>query len=417
MLWILAGLSVLLFLHNTVRKVQIIQLSDWNAFSEGLSTSPKVIQSGDCLFPLKKAYMFAAPYSKYAESVDCTLTAGAEYPPKSPGLTTAPTHWGPVSQTVDIGWDAYSVWYSRAAHLFFESQTSEWPGLARALTDVNFLEASPSIEHRKYPWLVSVIYFAVLKVAGTASPVLLQVLQCLIFACVGWLFWANRGRLPVPWVILFAFAPIGGVFLFALYADIWLVLFLLLSLHFYRRQQLLALTTIAILAVWIKAEGWVQIAALLVAFFIFSDQSLRRKLCLPLLAAGLSAFAYFAWAGQISTGSYYTSLFERLTELSTYTQRLPKIIGYFLDVLFRPSLWGVLWPLCVFQIARTNGRPKSSLTIVASLMTLIVLAFLRFPDGAFKEVVLTGSNRALWQCLPLLYFLVSQGQPQTRMTR
>jgi hypothetical protein len=69
-------------------------------------------------------------------------------------------------------------------------------------------------------------------------------------------------------------------------------------------------------------------------------------------------------------------------------------------------LWGLIWPLGLWTLWKNHEKIKWAALPLICIILAIPVAFLEFPFG-HKEVVLTGSNRALWQALPLLWMLLT----------
>ncbi|MBS1984320.1 MAG: hypothetical protein JST16_09110 [Bdellovibrionales bacterium] len=378
-------------------------LTHWNQQSCVWSTA-RTFTNSDCGMPRKKIFLWATPHLPYGETIACTAAPAVEYAVPATCANPADT-WGAPRHPVDIGWDAYSTWYTRAATLYFGAKDSAWPGTWRALHDEKFLSAQPTPEHRSYPWLVSVIYAQLMRLFGGPNPAPLQGVQIFVWIVSVWLYRRTAPSLPRAAWIAFAFAPIAGAFVFRLYADIWLIVALLSLLWCLQRERWIFAAGLAALAVHLKAEGWVQVFALLTSYAYFHR---RAPLGGVLLAAFVSALWYRSWTAWIPPSDFYTSLGTRMIDPLTWTQRLPHILGYYADVFFRPLLWGLLWPFLLWTFWIKKRELGWSLLPLLGVLVLIPLAFLRFPDGAYKIVVLTGSNRALWQTLPLAWLLLKE---------
>ncbi len=155
---------------------------------------------------------------------------------------------------------------------------------------------------------------------------------------------------------------------------------------------------------------------LVLTYLLLQDKSAIRKQgifwSLSFAFMMLSAFSYSLWARQWAVPDISTSFLSRFLESETYLRRLPQVFAYFLDVFFRPLYWGILWPIGIWALWQTRKQLRWALLPLALMIFFIPLLFIRFPDGAYREVVLTGSNRALWQLLPILWLLLSHAYPQ-----
>jgi hypothetical protein len=122
----------------------------------------------------------------------------------------------------------------------------------------------------------------------------------------------------------------------------------------------------------------------------------------------VGAISYWRWASNFPISENQTSLLERIVDPLTWTQRVPQISRYFLDVYFRPAFWGPLVVYFLYLLWKVKNQKDCLIASVPYfiLIVLIPTAFLGFPDGTYREVVLTGANRALWQLLPLMYLLM-----------
>ncbi len=405
-------LSIGLFIYVFFTKTEYINTSQWNLATCSLKNVEPLI-SGDCLFPRKKAFLYKLPYLQYAKSISCRAPEQNEAPTSLIACANEATNsfWGAPQKIPDIGWDAYSVWYTRAATLF---RFSEHNTLVQKLLDKDFLNSFPSPEHLHYPWFLPILWNEVMRIAGDANPWRLQVLQLFIFVFVGFLFKAVWPLAPTWLFLCFAFVPIAGRFLFSLYADLWIVFEMLLLLVALKRAKYLLAAAVVFISIHTKQEGWLISLATLCTYCIIEKKYLaikntQRTLVAAALAWIFSLSLYLWWSHGLDASKFLTPLSERILDPKTYSYRLPSILRYYLDVLFRPTLWGILWPLSFAIFWRSKKSiPKAAFIPLLTVIAAIPAAYLQFPDGSYKEVVLTGSNRALWETLPILWFLLSK---------
>ena len=382
----------------------------------------------NCRHFLASATSLAQPYLGYGEKLECVKQSSLalqKFPVGHPALGAASIPcesarwWSERHSTRDIGWDAYAVWYARAAEIYFQSQKPGWPGVRTALLDPTFRQVWPNIEHAHYPWLLPLMYSGLMKLVASPSPIALQVFQFLLFLCSVGLFYLTWRKAPKYLFVAFAFVPIAGNLLFHLYADLWLICFLLgLSWALQKSHWLLG-AVLSLLLIHLKAEAWVQWLALMATFAILyrrrfhSDKKFSKGLLCVFLVGFASFIFYWRQFGIFESSEFYVPMAKRLLTLQTYTQIIPRILGYYLDVLFRPTLWGILWPATFYFLYKSRKSLRWALAPLALVLLLIPLSFLKFPNG-FKEVVLTGSNRALWQTLPMLWLLLKNLKFETK---
>lgn len=436
-----AILSLVLFVYNASRVEWVDFANEWNGRACALKQTG-YLPNADCRHHFVKA-LFAAQ-SLAAESSatpdqvrwpKCVLQSDPGYPVATQNFQNilngqcarSQGAFHPYDTRVpDLGWDAYAIWFGRASFLYFGSEHKKDLGecsnrfvcLASMLHDLSWVKKFPNREHYHYPILVPFIYASVMAAYGEVNPVMLQVLQVIVFLAVGLLYYRTRQGLSVWHVLCFAFVPIAGTFLFRLYAELWMILFLLTSLYFFDRQKFLWGAIVLALVPWVKAEGFFVAAmftlALLRDFFLRTEklalyQELLKKpkrdfayALMPLL----SSLIFLHWQETLKDHQFWIPLVERLRDLPHSMRIIFSILGYFLDVLFRPGMWAVLWPMVMFiGFKKTTSGKRSFLGIVAIYLVSIVLSFWQFSFG-HKEVVLTGSGRALWVALPILWVLI-----------
>lgn len=416
-----ALLSAVLFGAALLKPREKIDLDQWARESCRFEQNRDLIDT-DCRHQLSVALAMAQPFLSYKEKLRCFKSGDVVPPQISPLARAAPSleataldvnfcprapNWGQPRLLNEIGWDARAIWYGRAAMIYWQSQRSEWPGLISALLDTDFKRLGPNEEHWHYPWLLPVIYAQVMKVLKTPSPYPLVVLQIAIWVLSAFLFLALWPRAPRSLWLIFALAPIGGRFFYSLYADLWVLSgILLIGVALQKRR--IALSFAATLAtLLLKQEAWMQVAVFLSTYFILHrrDFQLRRPMVAAVAGFSLGLLILQKLFLAVGSSTFYVSLAQRFSESATYTELLPKFVGYYLDILLRPTLWGLLWPIFFFSVYRARRHLGWSLAPLAALLVVIPLAFLRFPFG-HKEVFLTGANRALWQSLPTLWILM-----------
>lgn len=331
-------------------------------------------------------------------------------------LNSAPSIWGAgESKHPEIGWDAVGIWYARASVLYLQNvryENSE--GILSKAFSVDFLETYSNREHSHYPPLVSVIYASFMKAWDSADPVYLQILQFAVLLAVICLFWKTQGHhSSTRWqgvrFSLFAFLPINAVFAYTLYADLWIIFGLLAGLALIQRRVFCLASLILCLIPFIKAEGWFVLFATLATLKLLDRKSFPLWMLIP---PALTTIAYlFLLQANLKDADFYISVTERLFNIEESFEVAIKIAGYYLDVLFRPKLWGLLWPLS-FALLWAN-RKQLGLAVLPLALSLLAIpvAFWTFPFG-HKEIVLTGSNRALWQLTPMLWILWNSLKPE-----
>jgi hypothetical protein len=391
----------------------MIDLKDWEQVSCYYSRN-RDFEDGDCKHYNAKYFVFAQPHLKYGEKLDCKPVSleGARlfyFSRLMHEKCELTSHWGRPQKLFDLGWDAYTIWYGRAAVLYFQSLKEGWPGALQAIRDPLFVKAFANYEHHHYPWLVPLSYFGVLKVFGSPNPLPLIVLQVLLWFLCAWLYRRTWPEAPRYLWLLFAFVPSGAMFMFRLYADIWVVaagLLLLLSLS---HRKFGAASLVFFLGVFLKQEAFLQLWALALTFLWIEGAKLWRQRRVSLsvftILALTATFLQLSYTKTFENREYYASLWQRLFEGQLYTQIAPSILGYYADVFFRPALWGLLFPFLIFLFWKWR-KNTGLLVYLPALLVLVAipLAYAKYPAG-FKEVVLTGSGRALWQMLPLLWLL------------
>lgn len=322
---------------------------------------------------------------------------------------TATPLWGTnTSHRPEIGWDAIGIWYARASALYFQSINAENPQniFAKAF-DVRFMETYSNREHSHYPPLVSAIYASVLRVLGSADPLSLQVLQFGILLGVIALFWKTQNsQTSSHWRVLrfslFAFLPINAVFAYTLYADLWVIFFLLTGIHLTQRRVFWAAALVLALVPFVKTEGWFILLVTLTTWKILDSRSF--PLWLIILPALSTCYYVFVMQAQVKDSDFYISTWERILNPKESIPVAIKILGYYLDVLFRPKLWGLLWPLTLVLFWKFRGKLKFAIVPTLLALVAIPVAFWAFPFG-HKEIVLTGSNRAVWQLTPMIWLI------------
>lgn len=416
-----ALLSVGLFIHALLKPREIIHLEDWSRQSCRFEHNRQVVDL-NCRHHFAIATSLAQPYLNYGEKLECLLAdspAAKALPSTHPAKSAAPElcahapSWGTNAPLYEIGWDAQAIWYARAAELYWQSQHPGWPGTWAALQDPNFTQAVwPNVEHHHYPWLVPVIYASVMRALHSPSPFALRGLQMALWFFCAFLFYRCWPRAPKSLWLIFACAPIGAKFFYALYADLWVIAGLLSLFWGLEKKSYLLAAASAAIAIQLKQEAWLQVTIFLLSYFLLYRAQLRswkqqptRILAITVGAACLSYLWLRHSALSLESTEFYVPLSRRLLEKETYLVLLPKLAGYYLDVIFRPSLWGLLWPLCAYSFFRARRYLGAALLPLLSLLAIVPLAFLRFPFG-HKEVFLTGANRAFWQMLPLLWLLL-----------
>lgn len=405
--------AILLFIFNVVTRTEVVDTKNFSRASCALVSTTELI-AADCLHPQKKYYLFRLPELTARDGVQCRVPREREAVTEGQkDCATYDAFWGPQLRWPEIGWDAYSVWYTRAVALW-KFSAHEWrPAL---LLDRSFLRSLPSPEHEQYPWLLPLLYSGVLSLQGSASPLGLTILNVLVFL-LGVFLWRDifrETKYPHLWWA-FAFCPIGGRFLFHLYADIWVVTFLLAFVWAYQRQRWIVAAILLCLVTFLKQEAFLHAFLVLLALG-FQDKFFKPWRLLfgteAMATLGLKVWQKFA-VGPVR--DYFTPLKERLVDPVSYTERLPQILKYFSDVFFRPGLWGFLSLTLVgcFMMSGIRSANKKlwwrqvrvPLVLTAALVAAITLAYLSYPHGAYREVVLTGANRALWPALVLSFVL------------
>ncbi len=375
----------------------------------------------DCRYYHVKRFVFAQPNLAYGETLKCKQASADKVKKFDQEVLAAecPAQdtWGSPKKVWDLGWDAYSIWYGRSVALYFQSQNASWPGLLRAINDPVFVQSFANIEHHHYPWLLSVFYFSLMKLVASPNPLPLIILQVIVWVLCAYLLFLIWPTCPLYAWILFAFVPTSGAFMFRLYADIWVVLFGLFMLLFLQTRRNFLAGIAFFLGCLLKQEAFIQLGALAVTFHLINFNNLksifmakqRSFWILAVLAISMVIFN----SHKFESKEFYFPLLSRLAELSFYTKLLPQILGYYADVFFRPAMWGLgpIWLICVFARSIKIISWKVYIPLMMVLV-MIPLAYARYRFG-YKEVILTGAGRALWQTMPLLWLLLKNVHEKT----
>jgi hypothetical protein len=255
-----------------------------------------------------------------------------------------------------------------------------------------------------------------MKLVGGIHPFPLQLLQFGLYLMVVFLFFKTRRGLALPVFVAFALVPISGSFLFKLYADLWIVAGLMGTLFFLQRNKILPAALLVFLTVFLKAEAWFQTLMFLASFYILqwqnktlSKSTYSRHIWLLVVFAVATTICIFHFQKPFKSHDFYVSLSDRFSNPVESLKIFGRIMGYYADVFFRPLLWGLLWPLSLWTLWKHRQNIRWAIVPLLCIIAAIPVAYLEFPFG-HKEVVLTGSNRALWQSLPLLWLLLTATQ-------
>jgi hypothetical protein len=410
----MALISAMLFAYTLFFKTEFISLKNWNFTACQISKNWS-LHTNDCLFTREKSIVLSYPVNPQRKLLKCF------YEQNTPLMTdlNPDTGWVPPEscqvwnkplKVPDIGWDSYQVWYARALIIFENSKTK---GLLHSLTDWNSFRILENKDYLRYPWLVSQVYAFILWLFNSSHPLILQVFQVLLMFACGLLFYKLRPKNDKYLWLCFALAPISARFLFYIYADLWVlgsILFLWWALE-HPKQGRWILAPLILASCWLKAEAYVQILFFLCSWMWLNKKLLSKNKSIIFIAFSsllVGAISYWRWASNFPISENQTSLLERIVDPLTWTQRVPQISRYFLDVYFRPAFWGPLVVYFLYLLWKVKNQKDCLIASVPYfiLIVLIPTAFLGFPDGTYREVVLTGANRALWQLLPLMYLLM-----------
>lgn len=427
-LWRLnAVLAIAHFLFFAATPQIKVQNPFWNTESCVLQTTGVHVDGENCRYFYTRAVGLSQPWLAASQSPPrCVLEQSAEGaelhqvqealragPCKAPEPPVWPTT---LSSGPDVGWDALSVWYVRGLAFYYQidarhkaQQCGTWAGCAaNVLGDHELIRSFANKEHFHYPNLVPFIFALQMKLWGGPDPLPLQIFQVLLLALSVFLFWKTRGNLSLSQFLAFALVPIAGTMVFRLYSDLWMIVLLLGVVASWGKHSKWIPSLLLLLVPFTKTEAWVQAGALVATLILIeglSTQTLRRR-SLPLLALIASTGIYlFLVQAPLKSTEFYVPLTTRLLEPVESLKILGRILGYYADVVFRPALWGLLWPLVMWSFWKERSRLGWTLAPLVLVFVAIPLAFLSFPFG-HKEVVLTGSNRALWQTLPLVWVLL-----------
>ncbi len=225
-------------------------------------------------------------------------------------------------------------------------------------------------------------------------------------ACL-FLFRRTWPRAPNWAWVLFGFSPVLGFLLFKLYADTWILLGGLLLLLAIQRNLKWAIILASAFLIGIKREGFLQIFVLSLTWMLLMHGRTRWR---ALWALGFGALFFALYAlyvkyvappvpGDLEIGNQFA-------ELRTYTHKIPRIFGYYLDVLFRLNHWIVLWPVVFWKLWKKGGTVGWASIPMFLFLLLMPLGFLIYPESVYREVVLSGTFRPLVHVLPTAWLLL-----------
>ncbi len=414
---------------------------EWNREACVLGKSRVHLDGEGCRFYYTRDRVIALPYLSSPNNLVCAnepeslLFKEATILQKElrAGVCSDPIQkvWGDYSfQTPDIGFDAKGIWFARAATLYWlDNKNSEDDATSESTEKLAFggklSLMTGNREHRHYPNLVPYVYAKLMKLFHQAHPLGLQVVQFLLLGIVMLIFWTTRVRYQATksfnnnsdafWLWAgFAFVPIAAVFAFKLYSDLWLLAALIMLVWALDHRKLWLAVLCILLIPFIKTEGWVQLVALVATYHLLHGQ--RAPAWLWFFVIGSSLTYLLGVQAPLKDQTFYISFADRAAHPIESLKILGSILGYYLDVLFRPKLWGLLWPLSFYLLWKKRGELRWSVFPLIAVLLAIPLAFLAFPWG-HKEVVLTGSNRALWTTLPMLWLLLREAWGKTSQYR
>jgi len=436
--WKLAAVVALVLWSWNAFRVEWVEFAkDWNTKACALEKTQK-FPSPDCRhYYVKALFAYQSVYKgDGAQFPSCVSERDASYfelnkvfqDVLGSSCRSASGAFQTFSQKIpDLGWDAYALWYGRATFLYFEGQrqknlgacSNDFSCLWNVAIDSSWIKKFPNREHYHYPLLLPFFYASVMTLFSSVNPQPLQLIQLCIFLLCAFLYWKTRGELDRWRVIFFSFIPMSGFFVFRLYAEIWIIFCLLFSLHLFdRRRFFLSALPLALLP-WIKAEGFFAAGCFGLMYFwsiviteVQSSQSTAKslvfkyiqKMCVPILFLLGSSICYLVWKAPLHDKQFWIPLADRLAQMPQSLNILLSILGYFLDVLFRPGHWVFLWPaVFYFLIFKRNLKVSKLPSLIVSLMLVACLmSFWQFPFG-HKEIVLTASGRALWMFAPMIW--------------
>jgi hypothetical protein len=408
---IIVLISLIHFIFFIFKAREKIDLVEWEKTSCYFKTQ-RQLKDLDCRYYNAKNLVLAQPFLNYGEQLQCHIAPVEELIEQKNNLLNTATCgendlWSKPQKLWDLGWDAYSVWYGRAVMLFFQSQKANWPGLFNAINDPKFVKSFPNVEHHHYPWLLSAIYFYIMKMQSSPNPFLLVIIQALIGLLCIFLFRWVWPKAPLHLWLIYAFVPTLSIFLFRLYADLWILFFGLLLIGSLQRKKYFLASTLTFLGIFLKQEAFLQILLILISWILLEKTNTKKAFVYVILSFIVGFILMWRHSTKMAASNFYIPLTDRLYVKSFYTQLLPQIYGYYLDVLFRPMLWGLLWPVTFYQLWKSRKSISKTALVLFFMLVLVIipLSFARFPFG-HKEVVLTGSGRALWQTMALAWLLL-----------
>jgi len=413
---VLALLALVHFFYFLVAPKVQTDTSLWEKQTCNFKESLEIVDL-DCRYYKTKNWIFAQPALDYAQPLQChqlKTERGKElYERKQENDCGAPVYWGTPQKISDIGWDAYSIWWGRAAVLFQRSKADDWPGLTYALLDRRLITTFSNSEHHHYPWLISVVYFSVMKIVDSANPYILQVLHFLLWVFTVFLFWSTWRSAPRYLLLMFAFVPTAAIFMTRLYADSWMVFWALLIIFAFQRKKLWLVVGASVAMALTKQEAVMQGSLLLFALYSSLAGSRPQKGEMLSLTISLFAFLFSFFFYSTFKSDYYIPLSDRLADPASIGLFFRRIVPYYLDVLFRPALWGLLWPWVFFLLYKSRKQLGLLIWLPVLVLLAIPFAYFSFPYG-HKEVVLTGSGRALWQLMPLVWLLLERASQKNK---
>jgi len=420
-LWIFStALAGAQFLYSLVTPQMSHFSMEWNREACVLRETSTVLSEDGCGKSYTRAIVQAQPFLENIGGIAC-LSAKESTPFKELSeiqhklrqqSCALPKNmpWGAYYfKTPDIGQDAKNVWYARAATVYFLEKKSlllnGYDVLLASAFDPKLVKSIGNSEDQHYPNLIPFIYASFMKTIDQVHPLWLQMFQVFLLAGVMWLFWKTRSadasqatsaaenKCASRWTwAAFALAPIGAVFAFQLYTDLWLIaglLLLLLSLD----RQWLWLSCLAVIAIpFVNAEAWFQMAMLLAGYQLLHKRPLPWWLLL--LAASSSLGYLLGIQGPLKDASLFVAMGVRLSSL-----------GASLAHLVDPRLWGLLWPLSFYWLWQNRLRlDRAAWPLLASVAIIPVMHNTMFSVPT--------DGRALWTTLPLLWLIVRDCQQQ-----
>ncbi len=321
----------------------------------------------------------------------------------------------------EFGFDSLSVWYVRAVALFQWSRDPEWPGYWSALRDPEFLGSFACTRCNSYPWLVSTIYWGVMELSGSADPIYLQGLHVLLWLLIAFLYFRVWPNVPRWLWVLFAFAPISGWLLTFLYAEHWMLAGLLGLILALRNRLWAVAFLLTFLLCLIKRESALQASCIIVSFAPLNWHERDNRFALTpgiaFLGLGLYLFWIRTYTPPIAQRYENLSILAQLGELRTYTFRTWRIPGYYLDVMFRPRYWVLIWPLSFWMLWQGRRTIRwAVLPLLAIICGAIPLIFFQAHEGAYREVVLNGAKSVATNFAPALVACLARAFPAQRQS-